>query len=122
MRYSHKIVRGQVTTQQNLLEEETIYSSNGGIYIGDQPYNTLKTIFSHLTTLGHKIEENERTELLLQTLPYSYNQLIMNLTNNNPADNLIFDDVAAFVLNEENRRKNKENRQANSQQVEALAG
>ena len=35
MRYSYKIVRGQVTTQQNLLEKETLYSSNGGIYNGD---------------------------------------------------------------------------------------
>ena len=30
-----KIVRGQVTTQQNLLEEEILYSSNDGIYNGD---------------------------------------------------------------------------------------
>ncbi|KAH9768487.1 Integrase catalytic domain-containing protein [Citrus sinensis] len=62
--------------------------------------NTLKTLFSQLTTLGHNIEENERVELLLQSLPNSYDQLIINLTNNNPADSLVFDDVAAFVLNE----------------------
>ncbi|KAH9767897.1 Integrase catalytic domain-containing protein [Citrus sinensis] len=83
--------------------------------------NTLKTLFSQLTTLGHNIEENERAELLLQSLLDSYDQLIINLTNNNPADNLVFDDVAASVLNEESRRKNKENRQANSQQAEALS-
>ncbi|KAH9762162.1 Integrase catalytic domain-containing protein [Citrus sinensis] len=83
--------------------------------------NTLKTLFSQLTTLGHNIEENECAELLLQSLPDSYDQLIINLTNNNPADSLVFDDVAASILNEESRRKNKENRQASSQQVEALS-
>ncbi|KAH9726512.1 hypothetical protein KPL70_008282 [Citrus sinensis] len=83
--------------------------------------NTLKTLFSQLTTLGHNIKENERAELLLQSLPDSYDQLIINLTNNNPADSLVFDDVAASVLNEESRRKNKENRQASSQQAEALS-
>ncbi|KAH9647728.1 hypothetical protein KPL70_025300 [Citrus sinensis] len=83
--------------------------------------NTLKTLFSQLTTLGHNIEENERAELLLQSLPDSYDQLIINLTNNNPVDSLVFDDVAASVLNEESRRKNKENRQTSSQQAEALS-
>ncbi|KAH9648557.1 hypothetical protein KPL70_025642 [Citrus sinensis] len=83
--------------------------------------NTLKTLFSQLTMLGHNIEENERAELLLQSLPDSYDQLIINLTNNNPVDSLVFDDVAASVLNEESRRKNKENRQASSQQTEALS-
>ncbi|KAH9704396.1 hypothetical protein KPL70_011449 [Citrus sinensis] len=83
--------------------------------------NTLKTLFSQFTTLGHNIEENERAELLLQSLPDSYDQLIINLTNNNPVESLVFDDVAASVLNEESRRKNKENRQASSQQAEALS-
>ncbi|KAH9734074.1 Integrase catalytic domain-containing protein [Citrus sinensis] len=83
--------------------------------------NTLKTLFSQLTTLGHNIEENERAELLLQSLPDSYDQLIINLMNNNPVEGLVFDDVAASVLNEESRRKNKENRQASSQQAEALS-
>ncbi|KAH9685484.1 hypothetical protein KPL70_013981 [Citrus sinensis] len=83
--------------------------------------NTLKTLFSQLTTLGHNIEENERAELLLQNLPDSYDQLIINLTNNNPVESLVFDDVAASVLNEESRQKNKENRQASSQQAEALS-
>ncbi|KAH9670574.1 hypothetical protein KPL70_017033 [Citrus sinensis] len=83
--------------------------------------NTLKTLFSQLTTLGHNIEENERAELLLQSLPDSYDQLIINLMNNNPVDSLVFDDVAASILNEESRQKNKENRQASSQQAEALS-
>ncbi|KAH9689341.1 Integrase catalytic domain-containing protein [Citrus sinensis] len=83
--------------------------------------NTLKTLFSQLTTLGHNIEENERAELLLQNLPDSYDQLIINLTNNYLAASLIFDDVAASVLNEESRRENKENKQASSQQAEPLS-
>ncbi|KAH9753878.1 Integrase catalytic domain-containing protein [Citrus sinensis] len=65
--------------------------------------------------------ENERAELLLQSLPDSYDQLIINLTNNNPVDSLVFDDFAASVLNEESRQKNKENRRASSQQAEALS-
>ena len=69
--------------------------------------NTLKTLFSQLTMLSHNIEENERAELLLQSLLDLYDQLIINLTNNNPVDSLIFDDVATFVLNEKSRRKNK---------------
>ncbi|KAH9784261.1 hypothetical protein KPL71_009581 [Citrus sinensis] len=83
--------------------------------------NTLKTLFSQLTTLSHNIEENERAELLLQSLLDLYDQLIINLTNNNPAANLVFDDVAASVINEESRRKNKKNRQASSQQAEVLS-
>ena len=83
--------------------------------------NTLKTLFSQLTTLSHNIEENERAELLLQSLPDSYDQLIINLTNNSPVNSLVFDDIAASVLNEESMQKNKENRQASSQQVEALS-
>ncbi|KAH9669686.1 hypothetical protein KPL70_021889 [Citrus sinensis] len=83
--------------------------------------NTLKTLFLQLTTLGHNIDENKRSELLLQNLPDSYDQLIINLTNNNPVDSLVFDDVVASVLNEESMRKNKENRQASSQQADALS-
>ncbi|KAE8689292.1 putative Retrotransposon protein, Ty3-gypsy subclass [Hibiscus syriacus] len=49
----------------------------------------------------------------------SYDQLIINLTNSN-VTSLVFDDVAAVVLQEENRRKNKEDRQVNLQQAEVL--
>ncbi|KAH9802840.1 retrovirus-related pol polyprotein from transposon TNT 1-94-like protein [Citrus sinensis] len=83
--------------------------------------NILKTLFSQLTTLSHNIKENERAELLLQSLSDSYDQLIINLMNNNPVDSLVFDDVAASVLNEESRRKNKENKQVSLQQAEALS-
>jgi len=62
--------------------------------------NTIRTLFSQLTTLGQQIEENERVELLLQSLPDSYDQLIINLTNNILSDYLVFDDVAAAILEE----------------------
>lgn len=80
--------------------------------------NILNTLFSQLTTMGCKIEGTERAELLLQSLPDSYDQLIINLTNN--TNNLVFDEIAAAVLEEENRRKNKEDKQTSSQQAEAL--
>ena len=67
--------------------------------------NTLKTLFSQLTTLGHKIEENEHVELLLQGLPDSYDQFVINLTNNNRANNLVFDNMATSVLNEASSKK-----------------
>jgi hypothetical protein len=69
--------------------------------------------------LGQQIEESERAELLLQSLPDSYDQLIINLTNNIITDYLVFDDVAATILKEENRRKNKGDRNS-SNQAEAL--
>ena len=72
--------------------------------------NTLKTRFSQLKMLGHNIEENERVELLLQSLPDSYDQLIIKLMNNNPVNSLIFDDVAASLLNEESKQENKKDK------------
>ncbi|KAE8688623.1 hypothetical protein F3Y22_tig00110962pilonHSYRG00058 [Hibiscus syriacus] len=81
--------------------------------------NTLNTLFSQLTSLSCKIGEQEHAELLLQSLPDSYDQLIINLTNSN-VTSLVFDDVAAAVLQEENRRKHKEDKQVNLQQAEAL--
>ena len=83
--------------------------------------NTLNTLFSQLTSLSQIIAESERAELLLQSLPDSYDQLIINLTNGILSDSLIFEDVASAVLEEEeDRRKNKEDRLASSQQTEAL--
>jgi hypothetical protein len=81
--------------------------------------NTIRTLFSQLTTLGQQIEESERAELLLQSLPDSYDQLIINLTNNILTNYLVFDDVAAAILEEENRCKNKGDRNS-SNQAEAL--
>lgn len=83
--------------------------------------NILNTLFAQLTSLGYKIEENERAELLLQSLPDSYDQLIINIANNNVVEILRFEDVAGAVLEEESRRKNKEDRLVNSQQAEALS-
>ncbi|PON55458.1 Zinc finger, CCHC-type, partial [Parasponia andersonii] len=80
--------------------------------------NTLNILFSQLTTMKHKIEDNERAEILLQSLPDSYDQLIINMTSN--AITLVFNDLTAAVLEKENRLKNKEDRLASSQQVEAL--
>ena len=80
--------------------------------------NTLKTLFLQLT--GHKIVENEHAELLLQSLPYSYNQLIINLMTNNQAESLVFDDVVTSILNKKSKQKNKRDRQASSQQAEVL--
>ncbi|KAE8686785.1 cytochrome c bioproteinsis protein CCS1 [Hibiscus syriacus] len=74
-------------------------------------------IISPNCTRPHR--EQERAELLLQSLPDSYDQLIINLTNSN-VTSLVFDDVAAAVLQEENRRKNKEDKQVILQQAEAL--
>ncbi|KAK0608343.1 hypothetical protein LWI29_029253 [Acer saccharum] len=82
--------------------------------------NIINTLFSQLTELGDKIEENERAELLLQCLPDSYNQLIINLTNNILVEYLVFDDVVTAILEEESRRKNKEDRSKSSQQAETL--
>jgi len=81
--------------------------------------NTIRILFSQLTTLGQQIEENERAKLLLQSLPDLYDQLIINLTNNILLDCLVFDDVTVAILEEENRHRNKGDRN-NSNQAEAL--
>ncbi|KAE8670544.1 hypothetical protein F3Y22_tig00112127pilonHSYRG00101 [Hibiscus syriacus] len=95
---------------------------------------TTKEIWDHLTKLYkatslhnkivlnrklYTLREQEHAELLLQSLPDSYDQLIINLTNSN-VTSPVFDNVAAAVLQEENWRKNKEDRQVNLQQAEAL--
>ncbi|GJS68090.1 gag-pol polyprotein [Tanacetum coccineum] len=82
--------------------------------------NNLNTLFSQLTSLSCKIDSQERAEILLQSLPDSYDQVIINLTSNVLSDYLVFDDVAATILKEENRRNNREDRQTSSRQVEAL--
>ena len=75
--------------------------------------NTLNTLFSQLTVMEHKIEDNERAKILLQSLPDSYDQLIINVTSN--AVTLVFKDLTVAILKEENRHKNKEDRLASSQ-------
>ncbi|KAE8722570.1 Peptidyl-prolyl cis-trans isomerase FKBP62 [Hibiscus syriacus] len=86
---------------------------------GNAMANFHLALADELTSLSCKIREQERAELLLQSLPDSYDQLIINLINSN-VTSLVFDDVAAAVLQEENLRKNKEDRQVNLQQAEAL--
>jgi len=46
-------------------------------------------------------------KLLLQSLPDSYDQFIINLINTSTMEILVFDDIAAAIMNEENRCKNK---------------
>ncbi|GJU27956.1 gag-pol polyprotein [Tanacetum coccineum] len=82
--------------------------------------NNLNTLFSLLASLSCKIDSQERAEILLQSLPDSYDQVIINLTSNVLSDYLVFDDVVAANLEEENRRNNREDRQTSSRQVEAL--
>ncbi|KAE8714062.1 hypothetical protein F3Y22_tig00110201pilonHSYRG00172 [Hibiscus syriacus] len=67
-----------------------------------------KEIWDHLTKLIYFSDG-----ILKYTEPDSYDQLIINLTNSN-VTSLVFDDVAAAVLQEENWRKNKEDRQSRS--------
>ena len=43
--------------------------------------NTLKTLFSQLSTMEHNIEEKECVELLLRSLLDSYDHLIINMAN-----------------------------------------
>ncbi|KAE8671438.1 Casein kinase I isoform delta-like [Hibiscus syriacus] len=76
------------------------------IYFNDGALKYTEHLFSQLTSLSSKIGEQECVELLLQSLPDSYDQLIINLTNNNVIS-LVFDDVAAAILQEENRRKKR---------------
>ncbi|GJU06711.1 hypothetical protein Tco_1123141 [Tanacetum coccineum] len=75
--------------------------------------NNLNTLFSQLTSLSCIIEPQERAEILLQSLPHSYDQFI-NLTSNVLSGYLVFDDVAAAILEEENRHNNREDRQTSS--------
>ncbi|GJR47307.1 gag-pol polyprotein [Tanacetum coccineum] len=82
--------------------------------------NNLNTLFSKLTSLSCKIEPQERAEILLQSFPDSYDQVIINLTSNVLADYLVSDDVAVAILEEENRRNNMEDMQTSSRHVESL--
>lgn len=63
--------------------------------------NTFNTMFAQLTSTNFTIAENERAELLLQSLSDSYDPLVVNLTNNNVTDRLYFDDVAGAILEED---------------------
>lgn len=77
-------------------------------------------MFAQLTSTNFNIAENEHAEHLLQSLPDSYDPLVVNLTNNNVTDHIYFDDVAIAIIEEESIRINKEDCQESSKQVEAL--
>lgn len=79
-------------------------------YVKDH-INTLNTIFAQLTTSNFQIVENERAEVLLQNLPDSYDQVVIDMINNNVVDRLYLDDVARVILEEESKRVNKEDHQ-----------
>ena len=89
------------------------------IIVMDHIHN-LNMPFLKLAAMDYSIKENEHAELLLQSLPDSYDQLIINLTNNVLMHFLDFNNVAAAVLQEEFRRKSNEDRSFSSQQTEAL--
>nr|GEV35059.1 putative RNA-directed DNA polymerase, eukaryota, reverse transcriptase zinc-binding domain protein [Tanacetum cinerariifolium] len=82
--------------------------------------NNLNTLFSQLTSLSCIIKPQEHAEILLQSLPDSCDQLIISLTSNVLSDYLVFDDVTTAILQEANRRNNKEDGQNSTRQVEAL--
>ncbi|RDX81983.1 hypothetical protein CR513_37277, partial [Mucuna pruriens] len=82
--------------------------------------NDLNTFFAQLTISDFNIAKNERAELLLQSLPDSYDQLIINITNNNIDGKLHFEDVAGAILEEESRQENKEDRLENMEQAKDL--
>jgi len=69
--------------------------------------NNLNTLFSQFPLSNYKIATNEHIELLFQSLPDSYDQLIINLINNFLIDYLSFDDKAIAILEEKSRRKIK---------------
>lgn len=82
--------------------------------------NHLNTLFAQLSAADFNIVENECAELLLQSLPDSYDQLIINITNNNVEGCLHFEDIAGAILEEESRRRNKEDMLESSKQTQAL--
>jgi len=82
--------------------------------------NNLNTLFAQLLTTDFNIIENECVELLLQSLPNSYDQLVINITNYNVVDLLHFEDVVEPILEEESRRKSKEDMMKSAKQAKAL--
>ena len=76
--YDGKSLHNKIFLKRKLYTLRTTESTMVADYV-----NALKTLFSQLIMLGHNIEENEHAKLLLQSLPDSYDQLIINLTNNN---------------------------------------
>jgi len=70
--------------------------------------------------MDYNIKENKHADLLLQSISDSYDQLIINLTNNVLTNFLDFNDVAIAILQEESRCKSNEDRSFSSQQTKEL--
>ncbi|RDY02617.1 hypothetical protein CR513_13898, partial [Mucuna pruriens] len=66
------------------------------------------------------IHEERGKEMDYNSLPDSYDQLIINITNNNIDGKLHFEDVAGAILEEESRQENKEDRLENMEQAKDL--
>ncbi|GJZ07225.1 gag-pol polyprotein [Tanacetum coccineum] len=64
--------------------------------------NNLNTLFSQLTSLSCKIDSQERAEILLQNLPDSYDQVIINLTSNFRSNDS-FEAAPQHEVNEKNK-------------------
>ena len=107
--YEAKSLHNKIFLKRNLYTLRMTESTSVTDHI-----NTLNTLFAQLTSMEHNIETGERAEILLQSLPDSYDQLIINLTNNNLMYYLVFKEVAATILEEESRHKNKEDKIVNS--------
>ncbi|RDX88580.1 putative U-box domain-containing protein 50, partial [Mucuna pruriens] len=67
-----------------------------------------------LTMSNCNILENEHAELLFQCSLDSYDQLIINITNNNIVNHVSFNNVVGVIPEEESKQKNKEDRLENS--------
>ncbi|GJY89530.1 retrovirus-related pol polyprotein from transposon TNT 1-94 [Tanacetum coccineum] len=112
-----KHIRVQYHFVREKLEEETVNMQK--IHTDDNVADYLtKAINAHFLELYNKPQECAK--ILLQSLPDSYDQVIIHLTSNVLSNNLLFDDVVAAILEEENSRNNREDRQTSSRHVDAL--
>ncbi|KAM7462573.1 hypothetical protein LguiA_030694 [Lonicera macranthoides] len=74
--YEAKSLHSKIFLKRRLYNLQMMESTTATDHI-----NTLNTLFSQLTAMGHNIEMGERAGILLQSLHDSYDQLIINITN-----------------------------------------
>nr|GEU58573.1 Gag-Pol polyprotein [Tanacetum cinerariifolium] len=98
-----------------------------GVLSSIEEKKTAKDIWDHLArlyearSLHNKIFLKRKLYALRMKESTSVTEhLIITLTGNILTDSLVFNDVAVFVLERENRRNNREDRQVSLRQVEAL--
>ncbi|GJS32085.1 retrovirus-related pol polyprotein from transposon TNT 1-94 [Tanacetum coccineum] len=98
-----------------------------GVLSSIEEKKTAKDIWDHLArlyearSLHNRIFLKRKLYALCMIESTSVTEhVIINLTSNVLTDCLIFDNVAAFILEEENRCNNREDRQTSSRQAEAL--